>query len=39
VAARLATLGRLVRQAQPDPALAAEAMRPDRQGIGSPRGE
>lgn len=39
VAGRLATLGRLVRQAQPDPALAAEAMRPDRQGIGSPRGE
>ncbi|HEX7165005.1 MAG TPA: DUF2254 domain-containing protein [Trebonia sp.] len=39
VADRLATLRRLVHQAQPDPALAAEAMRSDRQGIGSPRGD
>lgn len=37
VAARLATLRRLVQRTQRDPALAAEATRPDRQGIGSSR--
>jgi uncharacterized membrane protein len=37
VADRLTTLRRLVKQAQPDPAFATEATRPDRQGIGSPR--
>jgi len=39
VADRLATLRRLVHRAQSDPALATEAMRSDRQGIGSPRGD
>jgi uncharacterized membrane protein len=37
VAARIAVLERSVRRALPDPGMAAEAMRPDRQGIGSPR--
>jgi uncharacterized membrane protein len=37
VSARAARLGRAVRRAQPDEEQAAEAMRPDRQGIGSPR--
>lgn len=39
VADRLATLRRLVHQAQPDAVLATEAMRSDRQGIGSPRSD
>ncbi|HEY3877707.1 MAG TPA: DUF2254 domain-containing protein [Trebonia sp.] len=37
VTVRLATLRRMVSRAMPDPALAAEATEPDRQGIGSPR--
>ena len=37
VAARSATLARVVRRALPDEAQAAEAMQPDHQGIGSPR--
>jgi uncharacterized membrane protein len=36
VSARIATLQRAVRRAQPDETLAAEAMEPDHQGIGSP---
>ena len=36
VSARIATLQRAVRSAQPDETLAAEAMEPDHQGIGSP---
>jgi uncharacterized membrane protein len=38
VSARIATLQRAVRGAVPDEALAAEAILPDHQGIGSPRG-
>jgi uncharacterized membrane protein len=37
VAERITTLERRIRHAVPDEALAAEAVRPDRQGIGSPR--
>ena len=37
VSARIATLQRAVRRAQPDETLAVEAMEPDHQGIGSPR--
>jgi uncharacterized membrane protein len=37
VSARIATLQRAVRSALPDEAVAAEAMEPDHQGIGSPR--
>jgi uncharacterized membrane protein len=36
VSARIATLQRAVRREQPDETLAAEAMEPDHQGIGSP---
>ena len=39
VSARIATLQRAVRSAQPDETLAAEAMEPDHQGIGSPTGQ
>jgi uncharacterized membrane protein len=37
VTARIEALDRAVRQAYSDPAAAAEALTPDRQGIGSPR--
>ena len=39
VSARAARLRRAVRRALPDEEQAAEAMQPDHQGIGSPRGE
>ena len=39
VSARTARLRRAVRRALPDEEQAAEAMQPDHQGIGSPRGE
>jgi len=39
VSERVATLQRAVSRALPDAALAAEAMEPDHQGIGSPRGD
>jgi uncharacterized membrane protein len=37
ISARIATLQRVVRNALPDEEVAAEAMEPDHQGIGSPR--